>query len=69
MDHAQTLDRAVTATGGEAEFLSRLGISRRTLFYWKSGGIPPFRLAAVARASGIPASELRPDLFVAEGAK
>lgn len=65
MSHCTPVEKAIAAAGGEAEFLDRLSISRRTLFYWKADGIPPVRLAAVIRATGLTASDLRPDLFPA----
>jgi DNA-binding transcriptional regulator YdaS (Cro superfamily) len=68
MSHATPIDKAIAAVGGEDEFMDRLGIKRRTLFYWRADGIPPVRLAAVARATGLPANELRPDLFAPNAA-
>ena len=51
--------------GGADALAAELGIARRTLFAWKSRGVPAERVAAVATAIGIPASELRPDLAAA----
>lgn len=51
--------------GGADGLASELGIARRTLFAWKSRGVPAERVAAVSAATGIPASELRPDLAAA----
>lgn len=51
--------------GGADALAARLGIARRTLFVWKSQGVPADRLAAVSAATGIPAAELRPDLAAA----
>jgi DNA-binding transcriptional regulator YdaS (Cro superfamily) len=62
------VDRAVAAAGGEQAFMERVGIKRRSLFAWRASGIPAVRLPAVVRVTGIPAHELRPDLFPAEAA-
>ncbi len=51
--------------GGADALAAKLGIKRRTLFNWKSEGVPAERVAAVSAATGIPAAELRPDLVAA----
>lgn len=51
--------------GGADALAEKLGIKRRTLFNWKSEGVPAERVAAVSAATGIPAAELRPDLAAA----
>jgi DNA-binding transcriptional regulator YdaS (Cro superfamily) len=48
--------------GGPDALAQRLGIKRRTLFLWKSRGVPADRLADVSRITGISAAILRPDL-------
>jgi hypothetical protein len=65
MSNVQPLDRAIAAAGGEDAFMCRVGIKRRALFYWKAEGIPLVRLQRVVEVTGIPAHELRPDLFAA----
>lgn len=62
------VDRAVAAVGGDEAFMAALGIKRRSLFAWRASGIPPVRLPAVVKATGIPAHELRPDMFRTEAA-
>lgn len=66
MAHGNPIDKAISAAGGEDAFMRAVGIKRRTLFYWRAGGIPPVRLKAVSEATGIPAHALRPDLFGVE---
>lgn len=51
--------------GGADALAAQIGIHRRTLFLWKSRGVPAERVPAVSAATGIPAAELRPDLAAA----
>jgi transcriptional regulator with XRE-family HTH domain len=48
-----------------AQLADRLGVGRPTLFRWESGArkIEPDRLPKITEATGIPAKELRPDLY------
>jgi len=68
MPEQSPIDRAIAAAGGEEAFMQRVGIKRRSLFSWRATGIPAVRLPAVVRATGIPAHELRPDMFKPEAA-
>ena len=56
---------AMRRAGGADALAAQIGIARRTLFVWKSQGVPADRLAAVSAATGIPAADLRPDLAAA----
>ncbi len=62
MNDAPTWRDALKAAGGADALAAQLGIARRTLFLWKANGVPAERLDDVSRATGIPASALRPDL-------
>ncbi len=39
-----------------------LGVNKGTVSRWASGGVPPERVAEVARVTGLSPSEIRPDL-------
>lgn len=68
MDTQTPIERAIAAAGGDQAFMERVGIKRRSLFYWRAMGIPPVRLALVSQVTGLPAHELRPDMFAAPDA-
>jgi DNA-binding transcriptional regulator YdaS (Cro superfamily) len=46
---------------------ARLGVAHSTVLRWAEHGVPAHRVADVARVTGIPAAELRPDLAAAFG--
>ena len=56
-----SLAAAIKEAGIEA-FCQRAGISRRTAFNWQKSGVPADRVAQVAELTGLPPSEVRPDL-------
>ena len=53
---------AMRAAGGADGLAAKLGIGRRTFFYWRKKGVPAEELARVAAITNIPAATLRPDL-------
>jgi TorA maturation chaperone TorD len=55
------LDRAISAAGGVAQLARRIGISQPSVSNWTS--VPAQRVVAVEAASGVPRSQLRPDLY------
>ena len=55
------LSRALKAAGGPAELARKLGISSQAVSQWER--IPGERTLAVEDITGIPAHELRPDLY------
>lgn len=61
-DTAAAWKEAQRLAGGPDALAARLGIKRRTLFLWKTRGVPASRIADVSRVTGIPAAILRPDL-------
>ncbi len=62
MKEAKTaLKRAIEAAGGAAALAKPLGISVQAVAQWDE--VPPLRVLAVERASGVPRHELRPDLY------
>jgi DNA-binding transcriptional regulator YdaS (Cro superfamily) len=64
------LARAIIKAGGVAEMARKLGISSPAVSMWRR--VPMARVKSVARVSGVPAAELRPDMaaaFKAHGGK
>lgn len=59
-------DEAVTAAGGPTRLAEILGISDAAVCQWEH--IPHKRVLAVEKASGVPRTRLRPDLYPTEAA-
>jgi TorA maturation chaperone TorD len=55
------LDCAIAAVGGVGELARRLGLSQPSVSGWRR--IPAERVSAVAEATGLPRTTLRPDLY------
>ena len=64
-DSTDALKRAIEAVGGPGILAGRLGITVQAVSQWEE--VPPLRVIAVERASGISRYELRPDLYPSEG--
>ena len=60
-DRTEALERAIAAVGGLAGLAVPLGISIQAISQWAE--VPPLRVLAVERLSGVPRHELRPDLY------
>ena len=58
------LGRAIKAVGGPAKLAASLDISIQAVSQWDE--VPPLRVLAVERISGVPRHELRPDLYPPE---
>lgn len=54
------LSRAIERAGGVNALARALGLASASVAQWRS--VPPARLGEVARVTGIPTAELRPDL-------
>ena len=54
------IKKVVAKAGGVNALARQLGISSAAVAVWKR--VPAARLAAVARITGVPAAEIRPDL-------
>lgn len=57
----EALDLAIKRAGGLTRLAASLGISKQAVLQWEK--VPPLRVLEVERASGVPRSELRPDLY------
>lgn len=66
-DRKEALERAIKAVGGLAGLAGPLGISMQAVSQWEE--VPPLRVLAVERVSGVPRYELRPDLYPLEEAR
>lgn len=56
-------DRAVEAVGGVTKLANAIGVTRSAVSQWDV--VPMDRVFEVARVTGVPAHELRPDLIPA----
>lgn len=63
-DRSEALKRAIDAVGGPAKLAAPLGITVQAISQWDE--VPPLRVIAVERASGVSRHELRPDLYPRE---
>jgi DNA-binding transcriptional regulator YdaS (Cro superfamily) len=58
------IDEAIRAAGGPTKLAKAIGVDHSTVIGWRRANrIPAERVRAVAVASGIPAHQLRPDIF------
>lgn len=60
-DRKEALKRAIDAVGGLAKLAEPLGITMQAISQWDE--VPPLRVLAVERVSGVSRHELRPDLY------
>lgn len=63
-DTKDALRRAIEAAGGLTGLATPLGITAQAVSQWDE--VPPLRVLAVERVSGISRHELRPDLYPLE---
>ena len=67
MSKKTAVDKVIEKLGGRPAATRAIGISPQAMQKWvNSGRVPVERVLAVSKLTGIPASELRPDIF--EGA-
>jgi len=55
------LKRAIIAVGGPSALAEFLGLSVQAVSQWNE--VPPLRVLDVEKATGVPRTELRPDLY------
>jgi len=63
-DKSKALDLAVKNVGGQAKFARLIGVTAQAVSQWDE--VPPLRVLAVERVSGVPRHKLRPDLYPLE---
>lgn len=63
-DKMEALKRAVDNVGGQTKFARLIGVTAQAVSQWDE--VPPLRVLAVERVSGVSRSELRPDLYPLE---
>jgi DNA-binding transcriptional regulator YdaS (Cro superfamily) len=63
-NRTKALKRAIAIAGNSAVLAKRIGITPQALSQWEV--VPPLRVIAVERATGVSRSELRPDLYPAD---
>lgn len=66
-DLPEILIEAIEAAGGIKTLARALGINHQAFYSWKE--IPPGRVIAIEKITGIPRSRLRPDLYPVEAAE
>ncbi len=63
------LKRACTAAGGQKRLADRIGTTQSQVWYWlerSKKGVSGEYVLSIERETGVPRSELRPDLYPAE---
>ena len=65
-DKTEALKRAIEAVGGLAGLAGPLGVTPQAISQWDE--VPPLRVIAVERVSGISRHDLRPDLYPRDAA-
>lgn len=63
----RALKRAIAACGGPKALAGQVGVTAQAICQWDE--VPPLRVIAVERASGVPRYELRPDIYPPEQAR
>ena len=60
-DRKAALKRAIASAGGQAAFARAIGVTAQAVSQWEE--VPPLRVLATERISGVSRSDLRPDLY------
>lgn len=64
MTEQTPLERAIEAAGGTRPLAKALGITAEAIYVWKE--VPVMRVLDVERITGVPRTELRPDVYPPE---
>lgn len=67
LNNKEALKRAIKVVGGLAGIADPLGITMQAVSQWDE--VPPRRVLAVERVTGISRHELRPDLYPRENVR
>lgn len=62
-DYNAAVQIAVEAAGGARVLAEKLGVFPSAISNWRHDGIPPRRVPAIERLTGVPAHQLRSDLW------
>lgn len=57
----RALERAVKAAGGRRQLAEAIGVSRQNIYKWRK--VPAEQVMKVEKVTGVPRSELRPDIY------
>jgi DNA-binding transcriptional regulator YdaS (Cro superfamily) len=60
----RALERAIEKLGSSARLAARIGITEQAISQWRR--VPYLRVLEIERATGIPRTELRPDIYPPE---
>ena len=59
------MDRAAGTKGSYQKLADAMGLSRQAVYRWRATGVPADRLIELEALTGVPRTELRPDLYAA----
>lgn len=65
MTSSAALRRAIVAAGSATRLARAIGVTAQAISQWRE--VPPRRVLAVERVTGVPRHELRPDLYPPPG--
>lgn len=65
-DRAPSLKQAISNAGGLGPLAASLGLTVQAVSQWEE--VPPLRVIAVERVTGVSRHDLRPDLYPADEA-
>ena len=60
------IERAIEAAGSQVALAKLMRVAQPAVNHWLYENVPAERALAIAGATGVPASAIRPDLFVSE---
>lgn len=68
MSHKEALQRAIDTAGGQVKLAESIGTKQQNVSWWlnKTGQCPAEFALAIERVTGVPASDLRSDLYPRE---